>query len=71
MTRDQLDHNTAPDDLDAVSVHLFPTREEAMGFARRLPSSYNSRVRRTTIGRRGRKPYYTVLFRRRIVSAPA
>ena len=67
MTRDQLDSRTAPDDLDAVSAHIFPTEAEAFGFARRLPTSYDSRVRRMTIGRRGRKPYYTVLFRRRIV----
>lgn len=66
MTCDQLGHNTASDDLDAVSVHIFPTEAEAFGFARCLPHSYDSRVRKTTIGRRGRKPYYTVLFRRRI-----
>ena len=71
MTRDQLGHNTAPDDLEAVLVHIFPTQEEAFGFARRLPHSYDSRVRRTVIGRRGRKPYYTALFRRRVVSVSA
>ena len=61
MRLEQLRPSPPPTGLDAVLVSVFPNEEDAQDAGRRLPDSYEYRVSRVTIGRRGRKPYSAVI----------